>query len=84
MVTTALPRAALLRAITLHGFRSSFRDWAAENDVRKDLAEMALAHKIGNAVEQAYNRTALVEQRRAVMERWASFVYGDISPDCRG
>ena len=63
--------------ITLHGFRSSFRDWCAENDVRKDLAEMAIAHKIGNATEQAYNRTTLIEQRRQVMERWADFCYAN-------
>jgi len=63
--------------ITLHGFRSSFRDWAAENDVREDLAEAALAHTDKSRTEAAYNRTQLVEQRRAVMERWAAFCYGE-------
>jgi integrase len=62
--------------ITLHGFRSSFRDWAAENDVREDLAEAALAHTDKSRTEAAYNRTQLVEQRRAVMERWAAFCCG--------
>jgi integrase len=62
--------------VTVHGFRSSFRDWAAENGVARDLAEAALAHKVKDATEAAYNRTALVEQRRAVMERWADFCWG--------
>ena len=64
------------KKITIHGFRSSFRDWAAENGVRRELAEAALAHAIGNKTEAAYNRTALIEQRRSVMETWATFVYG--------
>jgi integrase len=64
------------KPITLHGFRSSFRDWCAENGVSRDLAEASLAHDIGSKVEKAYNRTALIEQRRAVMERWAAFAYG--------
>ena len=54
-----------------HGFRSSFRDWAAERGVSRDIAEAALAHTVGNAVEQAYNRTTYLEQRREVMRDWA-------------
>lgn len=63
------------KPITLHGFRSSFRDWCAENGVSRDLAEASLAHDIGSKVEKAYNRTALVGQRREVIERWATFAY---------
>jgi integrase len=62
--------------ITLHGFRSTFRDWCAENGVSRDLAEMSLAHTVKNQTEAAYNRTSMIEQRREVIERWATFVYG--------
>ena len=54
-----------------HGFRSSFRNWAAENGVERDVAEAALAHKVGNAVEAAYLRTDYLEKRREVMAKWA-------------
>ena len=59
-----------------HGFRSSFRDWCAENGVNKELAERALAHSIGNQTEAAYHRTDQLEQRRPLMEAWAAFVTG--------
>lgn len=56
-----------------HGFRSSFRDWAAEaTNTPPDVAEMALGHVTGGAVERAYRRTDYLEQRRALMERWAN------------
>jgi integrase len=64
------------RVATTHGFRSSFRDWASENGISRDLAERALAHTIRNAVEAAYHRTDLLEQRRGVMEAWAAHVTG--------
>jgi integrase len=64
------------RVATAHGFRSSFRDWASEIGVPRDLAERALAHTIRNAVEAAYHRTDLLEQRRGVMEAWAAHVTG--------
>ena len=59
-----------------HGLRSTFRDWASEKGVSRDLAERALAHTIRNAVEAAYHRTDLVEQRRGVMEAWTAHVTG--------
>ena len=62
------------RTATGHGFRSSFRDWASENAYPENLAESALAHKIKNAVEAAYHRTDLLEQRRPMMEDWAKLV----------
>lgn len=64
------------RVATAHGFRSSFRDWASESGVSRDLAERALAHTIRNAVEAAYHRTDLLEQRRTVMDSWAVHVTG--------
>ena len=60
--------------ITVHGFRSSFRDWVAEETNHSpEVAEMALAHKIANKVEAAYRRGTLIERRRALMEDWASY-----------
>jgi integrase len=62
---------------TVHGFRSSFRTWAAEETAyAPDLIEAALAHQIGNSVERAYNRSQLVERRRALMTAWADHVTG--------
>jgi integrase len=60
--------------ITLHGFRSSFRDWAAERtSFPHEVAEMALAHAIPSAVEKAYRRGDLFEKRRRLMEAWADY-----------
>jgi integrase len=68
---------ALLPGITLHGFRSSFRDWCAETtDFPREICEQALAHTIGNAAELAYRRTDWLERRRALMVEWAEFLYG--------
>ena len=58
----------------VHGLRSTFRDWAGETGRDRDLAELSLAHKVGNAVERAYARSDLLERRRALMEEWAAFV----------
>jgi integrase len=60
--------------ITAHGFRSSFRDWAAERtSFPRAVCEAALAHVIPNAVEAAYLRSDLLEMRRSLMETWATF-----------
>jgi hypothetical protein len=56
--------------ITTHGFRSVFRDWAAESGHPRELAGAALAHVVGNKVEAAYLRTTLFERRREMMEEW--------------
>jgi integrase len=65
-------------SITVHGFRSSFRDWAAEcTSTPNHVAEMALAHVVASATERAYRRGDLLEQRRALMQAWAAFVEGD-------
>ena len=58
-----------------HGFRSSFRDWAAEcSDASREVCELALAHVNTNAIEAAYRRTDLFDRRRALMEQWAAFL----------
>lgn len=60
-----------------HGFRSSLRDWIAEvTEASHDVAETTLGHIIGGAVERAYRRTDFLEQRRALMVRWARHVTG--------
>jgi integrase len=60
--------------ITVHGFRSTFRDWVAEEtDHSPEVAEMALAHTIGNKVEAAYRRGKLLERRRRLMNDWESY-----------
>jgi len=64
---------------TAHGFRSSFRDWAAEQRWPDDVCEFALAHAIRNKAKAAYYRTELVEQRRPLMEAWAMFATSDCS-----
>ncbi|MEE1611894.1 tyrosine-type recombinase/integrase [Microvirga sp. CF3016] len=67
------------QAITAHGFRSSFRDWAAETtSLPREVAEMALAHAVENKVEAAYRRGDLLEKRRQLMEHWAHFVAGEV------
>jgi len=60
---------------TVHGFRSSFRDWAAETtEFPNELVEMALAHAIRNRAEAAYRRGNLLERRRRLMEDWADYL----------
>lgn len=60
---------------TVHGFRSTFRDWAAENtNHASEVVEMALAHTVGNKVEAAYRRGDLLAKRCALMDDWAQFL----------
>ncbi len=61
--------------VTVHGFRSTFRDWAGEEtSFPREVAEAALAHTIGDEVERAYRRGDALEKRRKLMDAWASFV----------
>lgn len=67
--------------ITAHGFRSTFRDWAAERtDFTNEVVEMALAHTISNKVEAAYRRGDLFDKRRQLAEAWAAFCAGAAPP----
>jgi integrase len=60
--------------LTGHGFRSTFRDWAAERtNFPREVCEAALAHQTGSKVEQAYMRSDLFEKRRSLMDEWARF-----------
>lgn len=63
--------------VTAHGFRSTFRDWAAEEtNFANEIVEMALAHAIKNEVEAAYRRGDLLEKRRLLMQAWADYLAG--------
>jgi integrase len=59
--------------VTTHGFRSTFTDWAAETGRPNDIADAALAHKLGNATRTAYQRGTLLDRRRRLMNDWAAF-----------
>jgi integrase len=73
-VLLALLRRMKRTDLTAHGFRSTFRDWAAERTAfPREVVEMALAHAIANPVEAAYRRGDLFEKRRQLMESWATF-----------
>lgn len=61
--------------VTMHGCRSTFRDWAAENGYDKVLAEKQLSHQTGNEVEMAYQRSDLLEQRRPMVQAWADWCF---------
>jgi integrase len=77
-----MPDATLLKVskrmgregVTIHGFRSSFADWASERGgMPREVAELSLAHEVGDATERAYRRSDLLDKRRTLMERWARF-----------
>lgn len=80
MTLTAAMRTAK-RTETVHGFRSAFRDWAAERmpTVPAMVAEMALAHSVGTRTEQAYLRSDLRDMRRSMMDAWGRFVAPSLS-----
>ncbi|MCY4624077.1 MAG: hypothetical protein OXC99_03620 [Chloroflexi bacterium] len=64
-------------AAVAHGFRSSFRDWAAEEtDHSREVIEAALAHVVPNKVEAAYARSDLFERRRRLMDDWSAYLAG--------
>ena len=63
-------------ASTVHGFRSSFRDWASENtDASHAVMELSLAHDVGSGVVQSYARSDLLERRRELMQQWSDYLY---------
>jgi integrase len=79
MAMLMLLRRMKVEGVTVHGFRSTFRDWASEvANASREVAEMSLSHKVGSDVERAYARSDLLERRRALMERWSAFVAGDV------
>lgn len=78
MTLTGALRQAGQSKVTVHGFRSTFRDWAAEMmpTVPAMVAEMALAHSVGTETERAYLRSDLKDLRRALMAAWGDFATG--------
>jgi integrase len=63
--------------VTVHGFRSSFRDWAGnETHYPREVCENALAHVSGDKTEAAYRRSDALEKRRALMQDWAGYLLG--------
>ena len=76
--TAMAKRLKVLRiAAVPHGFRSSFRDWVAEEtEYSRKVAEAALAHKVPNPIEAAYRRTDLFERRRRLMDDWTEYLAG--------
>jgi integrase len=72
-----LLRRMKVKTVTVHGFRSTFRDWCGdETSFAREIAEAALAHKVGSDVEQAYRRSDALEKRRRLMETWAEYCGG--------
>ena len=74
-LTKVLRATGLAERATVHGFRSTFRDWAAEcTNAPHAVMELSLAHAVGSSVEQAYARSDLIAKRRELMGQWAAFV----------
>ena len=71
----------ILEGVTVHGFRSSFREWCGDETVYpREIAEHALAHTLGG-VEAAYRRGDALEKRRAMMKDWSAFLAGGSSEE---
>ena len=76
-LTKVLRSTGLAERATVHGFRSSFKNWALEQtDTPWAVSEAALAHVLGNSTEQAYARSDLFERRRTLMQQWADYLTG--------
>ena len=74
-MTKLLRNVGLAERATVHGFRSSFRDWASENtNAEHTIMELCLAHRVGDSTERAYARSDLLDKHRRLMERWADYV----------
>ncbi len=72
-----LLRRMKVKGATVHGLRSTFRDWASEvASAPREVAEKSLAHSVGSEVERAYARSDLLDKRRTLMDRWSQFVIG--------
>ncbi len=77
MAMTMLLRRLKVTEASVHGFRSTFRDWVGETtDYPRELAELSLAHLVGTEVERAYSRGDLLERRRPLMKDWGDFCAG--------
>lgn len=78
MTMTALLRRVCDRRFTVHGMRSTFRDWCGEEtEFPREIAEAALAHSVGNEVERAYRRGDALKKRRVLMDAWGAHCVGE-------
>lgn len=76
MTLLALLQRRMNREVTVHGFRSAFRDWCGDvAAVPREIAEAALAHVVPDATERAYRRGTAIERRREVMQRWSDYCF---------
>ncbi|MEW9838457.1 tyrosine-type recombinase/integrase [Mesorhizobium sp. ZMM04-4] len=76
MALAMLMRRMGMEKYTVHGFRSSFRDWAGDaTQFPRELAEQALAHRVGDETERAYRRSDALDRRRQLMEAWSEFLF---------
>ena len=74
MAMLMLLRRMKVENVTVHGFRSAFRDWCGDaTEFPREIAEAALAHKVGNEVERAYRRRDALEKRKMLMEAWVAY-----------
>mgnify|MGYP001791727354 CR=1 FL=1 len=76
MTMLTLTKRYSVPSMTVHGFRSSFKDWALENGHSDLVSEMCLAHVVGDTARNAYARTDMLEARRALISQWGNFVAG--------
>jgi integrase len=83
MALAMVTRRLKVGQFTVHGFRSSFRDWAADHGVEFEVAEACLAHAVGNAVTRAYLHTTMLERRRKALADWAAFLAGEEEADAK-
>lgn len=75
MSMNMLLRRMNIENVTVHGFRSSFRDWCGDKtNYPREVAEAALAHKVGNKVERAYRRRNALDKRRSLMSEWSKYI----------
>ena len=81
MSMNMLLRRMKIENVTTHGFRSTFRDYCGDcTSFPREVAEAALSHAVGDAVERSYRRSDALEKRRALMQDWACLLYTSPSP----
>ena len=82
MSMNMLLRRMKIENATTHGYRSSFRDWCGDcTSFSREVAEAALSHAVGDAVERSYRRSDALEKRCALMQSWADFCAGERSSE---
>jgi integrase len=84
MAMLELLRGMCGNGLTVHGFRSTFRDWAGDcTSFAREVIEHALAHRIKDKAEASYRRSDALEKRRRLMEEWAKYCHSAIGNSCR-